>query len=147
MMGTDPDMTGTDAEKIAIIVDPDLPVGLLANTVAVIAIGIGAVKPGFGGTKLTDSGGRSILNSANRPVPILQAPPSHMSELLRAALPAPEHSVVVAFPQFARSLHEFENYRRQFRTKSLGAERIEGLGLAGPERWVRSLTSSIKLLR
>lgn len=59
--------------RIAIVVDPTLPLGLLANTVATLSIGLGAAEPVFGNTALTDSVGRQIMNRADRPVPILQA--------------------------------------------------------------------------
>jgi hypothetical protein len=60
--------------RIAVIVDPSLPLGLLANTVATISIGIGAVQPRFANTPLVDVAGRAFRNSVDRPVPILQAP-------------------------------------------------------------------------
>jgi hypothetical protein len=39
----------TVTERVAIVVDPELPAGLLANTVALIAIGLGAAQPRLGG--------------------------------------------------------------------------------------------------
>lgn len=133
--------------RIAIIVDPSLPLGLLANTVATISIGLGAAQPSFGNTVLIDREGRRIHNSADRPVPILQAASEELRRLLLAALPPPPSSLVVAFPQFARSLHAFEDYQAQFPDRDLATETIEGLGLAGPEKWVKSLTGSLRLLR
>jgi hypothetical protein len=46
-----------------------------------------------------------------------------------------------------RSLHDFAAYQAQLARRDLAAETIEGLGLAGPEQWVKSLTGSLKLLR
>jgi hypothetical protein len=66
-------MSLTD-KRIAIVVDPSLAIGMIANTVATIAVGLGAVEPAFGNVMLTDAAGRLIKNSADRPVPILQAP-------------------------------------------------------------------------
>lgn len=134
-------------QRIAIVVDPALPLGFLANTVATIAIGIGAAQPGFGNTVLTDRDGRAIRNSADRPVPILQAPSETIGALLQKALPAPSDGIVVAFPRFARALHGFEDYRTRFPEIALAEEPIDGLGLAGPEGWVRSLTGNLRLLR
>jgi hypothetical protein len=46
-------------KRIAIVVDPSLMIGLIANTIATIAIGLGAVEPAFGNMTLTDvAGGR-----------------------------------------------------------------------------------------
>ena len=50
-------------------------------------------------------------------------------------------------PEFARAIHGFEEYQALFPGKDLAIEVIEGIGLAGPEKWVRSLTGSLKLLR
>jgi hypothetical protein len=139
-------VTNTDT-RIAIIVDPSLPLGLIANTVAAIGIGIGAAATELGGTLLIDTKGRAVRTSANRPVPILQASSKVMGALLMRALPAPEEGIVAPFPRFARKLHRFEDYLLEFPQRSLGSETIDGLGLSGPEKWVRSLTGNLKLLR
>lgn len=136
-----------EGQRIAIVVDPSLPLGFLANTVATIAVGVGAAEPRFGNTFLTDMAGRIVLTSADRPVPILQASAEAIGALLLRATPAPEGATIVPFPRFARGLHTFAEYQEQFPMRDLAAEVIEGLGLAGPERWVRSLTGSLKLLR
>jgi hypothetical protein len=133
--------------RIAIIVDPSLAPGFLANTVATIAVGIGAAGPEFGNITLTDATGRQVNNSADRPIPILQAPQETIRALLLKSLPAPDTGIVVPFPGFARALHVFADYQAQFPTRDLATETIEGLGLAGPANWVKSLTGSLKLLR
>jgi hypothetical protein len=115
--------------------------------VAVLGIGIGAAAPRFGNTMLTDSAGRAVKTSANRPVPVLQAAPAVIAQLLHKALPPPDGGLVVPFPAFARRLHSFADYRMQMPLRDLGAEPIDGLGLAGPARWVASLTGALKLLR
>jgi Protein of unknown function (DUF2000) len=136
-----------DDLRIAVVVDPALTIGLLANTVAAIGVGLGGALPLLAGTLLTDSGGRAVRTSANRPVPILQATPEAMSALLARALPLPHGGVVVPFPRFARSLHRFEDYLAEFPRRGLADEAIDGLGFCGAEKWVRSLTGSLKLLR
>lgn len=133
--------------RIAVIVDPTLALGQIANTVAVVGVGIGAADASLGAVPLTDSQGRTIASSSNRPIPILQADGPAMAALLARALPAPESATVVAFLRYGRSLHVFEEYRRQFPDRDLLAEPVDGIGLAGPARWVRSLTGSLKLLR
>jgi hypothetical protein len=85
-------------KRIAIVVDPSLAIGLIANTVATIA---GAAEPAFGNVTLTDAAGRLIKNSADRPVPILQAPAEAILATLLRALPTREGEIVVPFPQFA----------------------------------------------
>ncbi len=133
--------------RVAIIVNPELPPGLIANTIGAIAIGLGAKLPALGNSQLTDRDRKVLDTSSNRPVPVLQAPSDVIAVAMRRALPIPEGAAVVPFPAFARALHDFDEYRTIFPEKSLDAEEIDGLGLAGPTRWVRSLTGAFKLLR
>lgn len=133
--------------RIAVVVDPTLPIGLIANTVATICIGLGAVRPGFGGTSLADASMNAVYNSADRPVPILQATEETIRQLLLKAIQTSEDGVVVPFPRFARSLHSFADYQAEFPFRYLADEQIDGFGIAGPEKWVKSLTGSLKLLR
>ncbi|HEY9028814.1 MAG TPA: DUF2000 domain-containing protein [Burkholderiaceae bacterium] len=136
-----------EALRIAVVVDPSLAVGPLANTVSAIGIGLGGALPGLAGTLLTDAGGHAVHTSASRPVTLLQAAPDAMATLLARALPAPGGGVVVPFPRFARGVHRFEDYLAEFTRRTLAGEALDGLGLCGPDRWVRSLTGSLKLLR
>jgi hypothetical protein len=137
----------TDDIRIAIIVNPSLPLGLIANTVGVISIGLGARKPLLGARRLTDRAGRSTDICSNRPVPILQADTGVIRTVLLKALNLPEERAVVPFPAFARSLHDYQDYEAIFPDRDLAEEAIDGLGLAGPAKWVKSLTGSLKLLR
>jgi Protein of unknown function (DUF2000) len=85
--------------RIAIVIDPDLAPGALANTIAVIAIGLGAAAPHLGGDQLINAGGRSFRISANRPVPMLQADPAAIGALYAKA--RPPDGIIVPFPRFA----------------------------------------------
>ena len=133
--------------RLALIVDPSQPPGLLANTAAVISVGLGAADPSLGAVPLVDRRGRASASIANRPIPVLQPDATGLAALLARALPAPPGATVVAFPRFGRSLHVFDDYRALFPSRDLSEEPVEGIGVAGPARWVKSLTGSLKLLR
>lgn len=137
-----------DDLRIAIVVNPTLPVGLLSNTVATIGIGLGAGQPAFGNVELSDRPGLAYLTSANRPVPVLQAASDAMHALMmKASSSRPTNSNLVLFPAFARMLHSFDDYRNAISMRDLTEEQIDGVGLYGPTRWIKSLTGSLKLLR
>jgi len=133
--------------RLAIVVDPKLVPGLLANTVAAISVGLGAVHPGLGGVGLTDANGTTIYNSADRPVPILQADAEVMRDLLERAAGKALEPTLVVFPAYARSRHTFTDYEATFGERSLSDEKIDGIGLCGSSKRVKSLTGSLKLLR
>jgi hypothetical protein len=133
--------------RLAIVVNPELPLGLLANTVGAISIGLGAKLPLVAARQLIDKNGVAIDISSDRPVPILQADAEALRSIALKAVGFEERQAVVVFPAFARSLHVYAEYEAAFPEKELAREAIDGLGIAGPSKWVRSLTGSLKLLR
>ncbi len=137
----------SDGIRVAVIVDPTLPAGLLANTVATLSIGLGAGHPRLGDQPIGDAKGREFWCSANRPVPVLQAAEEVLRGLMLKASAGPLGAMVVPYPRFARQIHDFEDYCSRFGAADLAEEAIDGIALLGPEKWVRSLTGSLKLLR
>ncbi len=134
--------------RVAVIVAPDMPLGLAANSVGVIAVGLGAQCPTLADSALADAGGRQFGSVCNQPVPILQADRATIREvMLKAFAGRQDGAAIVPFPAFARSIHVFADYEKALGTRSLDEEEIDGLGLAGPAAWVKSLTGSLKLLR
>ena len=136
-----------DTLRIAIIVNPALSPGFLANTVGAIGIGLGARLPQLAASQLSDACGRTIDVSANRPVPILQAKEATLRSTMLKALQQTQERAVVPFPAFARKLHAFTDYAAALPTHDLTDVEIDGLGIAGPGDWVKSLTGSLGLLR
>jgi len=133
--------------RLAIIINPALPLGLIANTAGAISIGLGAKFPALAARQLTDREERTIDISSNMPVPILQADAETIRSLLLKTLPVENDRAIVPFPAFARSLHDYREYEATFPNRDLADEAIDGLGLVGPSKWVKSLTGSLKLLR
>lgn len=138
----------TDDLRVAVIVAPDMPLGLVANSVGVIAVGLGAQCPQLAYSALADAGGRRFGSVCNQPMPVLQADRATIREvMLKAFAGRTNGAAIVPFPAFARSIHVFADYETALGTRSLEDEEIDGLGLAGPSTWVKSLTGSLKLLR
>ena len=137
--------------RIAVILNPALPAGYAANTAAAIGMGLAALQPDIAGSRLTDRTGLTIHGSSRLPVPILAAGQEALQALLAKAAAtsgaqSPE-GYVIAFPSFARALHDHQEYEATFGTHSLVEEELDGIGLLGPSKWVRSLTGALKLLR
>lgn len=133
--------------RVAIVIDPALPPGLVANTAGAIGIGLGAAMPALAAVRLQDAAGRRFAVGSTLPVPILKADEAALRALLLRAFPVPEGAVLVPFPRFARAIHDFASYRDAVPLRDLADEPLEGIGLAGPTAWVRSLTGSLPLLR
>lgn len=140
-------LKGAGDLRLAIVLWPGLATGLLANTAATIAAGLGAAQPGLGNVTLRDRDGLSTTNSADRPIPILQADPADMRAILEKIHKTPEGLTVVVFPEFARRLHSFVEYEAEMQKRALSEGPLDGIGLCGPAQRVKSLTGALKLLR
>jgi hypothetical protein len=133
--------------RLAIVVDPALSLGELANTVGALSIGIGAARPSLAGDELRDREGQPFHTSAKCPVPVLQANGEVLRDLYRRMATKPPEAVMVLFPKFARPLHAFSDYVDALASRALADEPLDGLAIAGPAKWVLSLTGALKLLR
>jgi Protein of unknown function (DUF2000) len=133
--------------RVAIVVDPALPVGFLTNTVATISIGLGAACPKLAGDILVDATQIKYSTSANRPVPILQAAPALIQELFQRCSTSFPRTFVVPFPTFARRIHSYADYIAEVARRDIKAEQMDGIGFVGASSSVRSLTGALKLLR
>lgn len=51
--------------RIAIMVNPELPIGLIANTTSAVGIGLAAKFPQLAGAMLSDSGGKKLMLAQN----------------------------------------------------------------------------------
>lgn len=133
--------------RLAIIVNPELSLGLIANTASALSIGLAAKFPQLAASQLCDLQGKTFDVSSKLPVPILQASSEQICEVLLKALAFGGEKAVVPFPAFARSMHSFDEYEQAFPQRDLTTEKLDGLALCGPEKWVKSLSGSLKLLR
>ena len=63
----------TQTEKCVLVIDGTLPLGLIANTAAILGITLGKHLPQAVGPDVRDKSGRSHLGITALPVPILRA--------------------------------------------------------------------------
>jgi hypothetical protein len=141
-----PNPTHLTELAVAIVVDPSLGPGRTANAAAVVAIGLGAAAPQLAGLRLTDADGKGSDAISLVPVPILQADSGRFGVLLERAMPTPEACHIVLFPAFSTAIHDPSVYLEEAANRRLSTETYAAVGLAGPKKWVRSLTGSLKLL-
>ncbi len=119
--------------RVAVIVAPGLPPGLVANTVGVVAVGLGTQFPSLADLRLADAADLTVDSICNQPLPVLQADRVVIRRvMLKAIADRPDRAVVAPFPAFARSIHDYAAYVAALRSRSLDEEEIDGLGLAGP---------------
>jgi hypothetical protein len=128
-----------------VVIDKDLPVGLSANTAAVLGLTMGKVAPELIGVTTADADGNEYPGLTMLPIPIL----AHHSEGLRALTDAARSegllcAVVTEAAQRSKTYPQYADELAATRTTDV---RVIGVGLFGARKGVRRLTGSLPLLR
>ncbi len=77
-------MSATETEnKLVIVINVDLAIGLAANTAAVLVLSVGAKHPELIGTDIVDGSGQTHLGITTIPIPILAANTQKLTDIVQ----------------------------------------------------------------
>lgn len=139
-------MSGVTSDtKLVMVIDTNLPLGLIANTAAVLALSVGAQIPLIG-PDVTDGSQSLHRGITTIPIPILKSDVEGVKEI-RSKASAMEGLFVVDVTDAAQTTTTYEDYTRKL--SQLRSEELRYLGvvLYGPKKLVNKLTGSLALLR
>lgn len=130
--------------KVAIVINPDQPTGLLANAVACITSGLF-----LNGAKYV---GETIIGSDVTYIPITKIPililkPGNTPLIDLCQKIQQTGLKCMVFTREAQTTTNYEEYTQRVKGKSIKDVTIVGLGVVGPEEKVNSLTGSLPMLR
>lgn len=134
--------------KCLMVIDTELPIGLIANTAAVLALTLGKKIEGIVGSDVFDASGRRHVGITNMPIPILRGSMDKIKELRnKTAMEDFSDLLVVDFSNAAQTTTNYEAYTEKIAT--LTAEDLQYLGIAlwGDKKKVNKLTGNIPLLK
>lgn len=134
--------------KCVIIIDHNLPLGLLANTAAVLAMTIGDRIRGVVGEDVIDKDGQLHRGITQVNIPLLKGDGNLIRNTLEKLLKMGNDDLFhVDFCDTARKSRHYDEYKAQL--KKTPSENLTYLGLAiyGPSRQINKLTGNIGLLR
>lgn len=135
-------------EKSVMIVDEELPIGLIANTAAILGMTLGKRIPDLVGGDVADADKNAHLGIIKIPLPILKASADKVREL-RNQLYTPDFAdlTVVDFSDLAQSCKKYEDYIQQMKNAKGDALSYWGIAIVGNKKKVNKLTGSMPLLR
>ena len=134
--------------KCVMVLDECLPLGLLANTAAILGITLGKHMPEAVGQDVLDRSGKAHMGIITFPVPILRANTEQIRSI-REALYGDGYQdvIVVDFSDVAQCCNVYSEYIDKAAQVDEGEWRYFGIGLCGPKKLVNKLTGSMPLLR
>ncbi len=137
-----------EATKCVIVVDESLPLGILANTAAVLGVTIGKKFPDLVGENVLDASMREHTGVITVPIPVLKTSGAKLRELREKLFEsAPGKTMVVDFSDVAQSCKTYEEYKEKVSKVEEEGHHYFGLALCGDKKTVNRLTGSLPLLR
>ena len=135
-------------EKCVMVIDEHLPLGLIANTAAIMGITLGKTMPEVVGADVTDKTGKEHLGIIEFPVPILKGNAETM-KAIREKLYEPDFSdvTVVDFSDLAQSCKTYDEFIGKMQEASEADLTYFGIAICGAKKKVNKLTGSMPLLR
>lgn len=135
-------------EKCIMVIDEHLPLGIIANTAAIMGITLGKKMPEVVGADVSDKTGNAHLGIIEFPVPILKGNSESIREI-REKLYESEFAelTVVDFSDLAQSCKTYEEFIVRMKNASETDLTYFGVAICGAKKKVNKLTGSLPLLR
>ena len=135
-------------EKCVMVIDEHLPLGMIANTAAILGITLGKNMPEIVGADVTDKTGNGHLGIIEFPVPILKGTAESM-KAIREKLYEPEFSdlTVVDFSDLAQGCKTYDEFIGKMKEVPEAELSYFGIAICGTKKKVNKLTGSMALLR
>lgn len=135
-------------EKCVMVIDEALPLGLVANTAAILGITLGKHLPEVVGADVTDRDGNPHLGIIEFPVPILRGDAALVKSLRQRLYdPAFDEVTAVDFSDLAQGCKTYQEFVEKMAGVEEGGLAYLGLALCGPKKQINKLTGSLPLLR
>jgi len=134
--------------KCVMIIDEELPMGIISNTAAIMGVTLGKHMPYTVGVDVVDKTGNNHLGIIEFPIPILKGN-SELIKELRKKLYQPEFSefTVVDFSDVAQSCNTYKEFTEKIANVPESGLQYFGVAICGNKKLVNKLTGSLPLLR
>lgn len=134
--------------KCVMVIDENLPLGIITNTAAIMGVTLGKLFPHTVGDNVYDKTGSCHLGIIEFPVPILKGNPARIKGL-RERLYQPEFDelAVVDFSDVAQSCKTYDEFIAKIANVPERDLNYFGITICGDKKQVNKLTGSLPLLR
>ena len=127
-------------EKCVMVIDENLPLGIIANTAAIMGITLGKQMPEVVGADVYDRTGNGHLGIIEFPVPILKGN-VEVIKSIREKLYEPD------FSDLAQGCKTYDEFTTKMKDVPETELNYYGVAICGAKKKVNKLTGSMALLR
>lgn len=141
-------MSVQNEEKCVILINEQLPIGIIANTAAILGITLGKKLPETVGKDVEDKSGNSHPGIVKFPVPILKGTIDNIKSI-REKLYEKEYEdlTVVDFSDLAQTCKTYDEFIEKMANASEKDLQYLGLAICGIKKKVNKLTGNMPLLK
>ncbi len=135
-------------EKCVMIIDEQLPLGMIANTAAVMGITLGKNIPEVVGNDVYDKTGNKHLGIITFPIPILKGDIQTI-KAIRQKLYQSEFSdlIVVDFSDIAQACKNYIEFISKMQSVTEAELNYIGIAICGTKKKINKLTGNMALLK
>lgn len=138
----------TKNSKCVMVIDENLPMGIISNTAAIMGITLGKYAPETVGSDVVDKTGNSHLGIVELPVPILKGNKELIKDLRKKLYSTDfEELTVVDFSDVAQSCNVYDEFIQRIANVAEDELQYFGIAIYGNKKKVNKLTGSMPLLR
>lgn len=135
-------------EKCVMVINENLPLGIIANTAAIMGITLGKKMPEVVGADVYDKTGNAHLGITKFPVPVLKGSADTI-RAIREKLYDPDFSDITAvdFSDLAQGCNSYTEFIEKMKNVPETDLNYFGIAICGAKKKVNKLTGSMALLR
>lgn len=134
--------------KCVMIFDENLPLGVIANTAAIMGASLGKMDPEVVGKTPIDKDGMSHSGLIQFPVPILKGDSEVIRKIRNKAIENYDNEVdIIDFTDIAQKSMTYEDYMENYKNTNSNQLTYLGITLCGNKKIINKLTGSLGLLR
>jgi hypothetical protein len=130
------------------IVDKELPIGIIANTAAVLGLSLGAGINGLIGAEVEDKDNFMHTGITNIPIPVLALNKEEIKEIYNKLIRENDKEItIIGFNTVAQKSRDYEDYIEKMKYTSIDELKYLGICLYGPKKIINKISGSIGTLK
>ncbi|PJI08636.1 MULTISPECIES: DUF2000 domain-containing protein [Clostridium] len=134
--------------KCIIIIDKNLPIGMIANTAAILGCSLNHYIKDIVGSEVTDKSNIIHKGVINIPLPILEAESDKIKNIYTTCIKEYNDKLtVIGFNDVAQKCKDYDDYMKKLSHTEFDALNYFGICIYGDKKAINKMTGSLRTLK